>query len=171
MSLTGDKELSKRLNELGRIDMRQAVANGIQAVRSEAVLLCPVDHGELRQSIMTDVEERGGIVTGTCYTNKAYAVYVEFGTGPKGMADHDGVSPDVPVSYSMSPWWIHESMVDKAAAEKYHWLKIETKSGVFYKCSGQAAQPFMYPALKNNRKRLVDGIKADFRTSIEEIIK
>lgn len=171
MSMTGDKELAKNLQNLSRMDLRQAVQNGIQMVRNTAVLLCPVDTGELRQSIQTDVSERGGIITGICYTNKAYAMYVEFGTGPKGQQNHEGISPDVNAAYTQSPWWIHESMVDRRVAEKYHWFHIDTKAGRFYQCTGQAAQPFMYPALKNNKHRLMEGIRSDFIASVERIIK
>ena len=171
MSVTGADELQRKLNKMSEYNVKKAVSDGIQTIRSTAVLLCPVDLGELRQSIYASVEERGDTVVGTCWTNKAYAIYVEFGTGPKGMANHQGVSPDVTVAYSMSPWWIHESMIDRSAAEKYHWFKITTKAGIFYRCSGQAAQPFMYPALANNRERLLKGIKTEFHTAIEEIIK
>ena len=169
MSISGVQSLERRLNELSEYSVRQAVASGIEKVRSTAVFLCPGESGELRQSIYTQVEERGGIVTGTCYTNKAYAIYVEFGTGPKGMRSHEGISPDVTVSYSTSPWWIHESMIDKALAEKYHWFKINTRNGIFYQCSGQEAQPFMYPAMKNNKEELIDGIRADFQAYIKEL--
>ena len=79
---------------------------------------------------------------------------MEFGTGPKGQANHEGISPDVAVSYSQSPWWIHESQVGRETAERYGWPCIDTPDGRFYRCSGQAAQPYMYPALKNNEQEI-----------------
>ena len=82
-------------------------------------------------------------VIGTVYTNKAYAMYVEMGTGPKGAANHAGISPVASPAYTMSPWWIHESQVDKEAAEEYHWFYLDTPDGRFYQCTGQSAQPFM----------------------------
>lgn len=120
--------------------------------------MCPVDHGELRGSIRTQVLEQDGRTLGVVYTNKSYAPYVEFGTGPKGQANHAGISPAVTPAYAQSPWWIHESQIDKEAAEKYHWFFIETEDGRFYQCTGQPAQPFMYPALKNNEERVTRNV-------------
>lgn len=171
MSMTGDKELEKNFRGLSHIDIEKAVDKAIHNVRQQAVLFCPKDMGELQQSIYVDVYNRGGIVTGVCYTNKAYAMYVEFGTGPRGQRNHEGISPDVNVSYTQSPWWIHESMIDRRVAEKYRWTHIDTKGGRFYQCTGQAAHPFMYPALKNNKHRLMEGIRSDFIASVERIIK
>lgn len=171
MSVAGMDSLDQKLKRLGDMDLERQVAKGIQIVRSRAVYLCPADVGELRQSIYADVENQGGIVTGTCYTNKAYAIFVEFGTGPKGQENHPGVSPDIAVSYSQSPWWIHESMIDKRIAEKYHWFSIDTKDGKFYQCSGQAAQPFMYPALHDSKDELLDMIKAEFKADLRKVIK
>ena len=171
MSVTGDKDLVRNMQELSHIDLKQAVQDGIHLIRDTAVYLCPVDMGELRQSIQTSVTEHGGTIIGTCYTNKAYAIYVELGTGPKGQRNHEGISPDINPLYTQTPWWIHESMVDRRVAEKYHWFHIDTKAGRFYQCTGQAAQPFMYPALENNKDRLMKGIRADFRAEVERITK
>ena len=54
------------------------------------------------------VETEGRNVTGICYTDKKYGPYVEFGTGPKGQENHEGISPDTTPVYTQSPWWIHE---------------------------------------------------------------
>ena len=149
--ILGEKSLMDALGELSAIDLHDAVSKGIKTVQAEAKSLCPVYDRELRDSIYTSVEN-GESIRGTCYTNKSYAAYVEFGTGPKGQANHEGISPDVTVSYSQSPWWIHESQVGRETAERYGWPCIDTPDGRFYRCSGQAAQPYMYPALKNNEQ-------------------
>ena len=132
----------------------QAMKNETNRVRNAAVRLCPTNHGELKGSIVWKVEQSDGMIIGTVYTNKKYAMYVEFGTGPKGQANHEGISPDVAVSYSQSPWWIHESQVGRETAERYGWPYIDTPDGRFYRCSGQAAHPYMYPALKNNEQEI-----------------
>lgn len=134
--------------------MERAVSASIKKVQDEAKLLCPVNYGELRNSIKTVIEQQGEGVTGTVYTNKAYATFVEFGTGPKGEKDHLGISPAVTPAYSQKAWWIHESQIDKKDAERYGWFYIDTKKGRFYQTSGQPAHPFMYPALKNNEERV-----------------
>lgn len=152
--ILGEKSLMDALGELSATDLHDAVSEGIKTVQTEAKSLCPVYDGELRDSIYTSVENGEESIRGTCYTNKSYAAYVEFGTGPKGQANHEGISPDVAVSYSQSPWWIHESQVGRETAERYGWPYIDTPDGRFYRCSGQAAQPYMYPALKNNEQEI-----------------
>lgn len=152
--ILGEKSFMDALGELSAIDLHDAVSKGIKTVQAEAKSLCPVYDGELRDSIYTSVENGEESIRGTCYTNKSYAAYVEFGTGPKGQANHEGISPDVAVSYSQSPWWIHESQVGRETAERYGWPYIDTPDGRFYRCSGQAAQPYMYPALKNNEQEI-----------------
>lgn len=87
-------------------------------------------------------------------TNLEYAIYVEFGTGPKGQANHEGISPDAHPIYHQGPWWIHESQVDPDAAEAYHWFYIETDEGKFYRVTGQPARPFLYPAIHNQEEKI-----------------
>jgi len=138
--------------------LERAVGAAAQLVKAEAKLLCPVDDGELRRSISSKVETQDEKVIGAIYTNKAHGPFVEMGTGPKGEANHSGISPLVNPSYTQEPWWIHESQIDAETAEKYGWFFIDTKQGRFYRCSGQAAQPFLYPALKNNEERVTRNI-------------
>lgn len=83
MSVSGTDDVDRTLKKLSELDMKQAVADTIQTVRAAAVLNCPVDTGELRQSIYADVEGDANRAVGTCWTNRAYAPYVEFGTGRK----------------------------------------------------------------------------------------
>lgn len=172
----GVKGLDKLMQKYGRLAeaaagdaMKKAVGASAKMIQAEAKLLCPVDHGELRGSIRTQVMEQDGRTMGAVYTNKAYAQYVEFGTGPKGEANHSGISPQVTPTYSRSPWWIHESQIDKEAAEKYHWFFIETEQGRFYQCTGQPAQPFLYPALKNNEERAVRNISDYLEREIRKV--
>ena len=171
MSVEGLRELEIKLNQLADVDLKKAVGNAIQTVRSAAVMDVHVDTGELRQSIYAEVEDNGNTVNGVCWTNKSYAPYLEFGTGPKGQENHAGISPEITPSYSQNPWWIHESQVDRRVAEKYHWFYIDTPDGRFYQCTGQHAYPFMYPALKDNREQILEGMKADFAAAIKESIK
>ncbi|WP_281550175.1 HK97-gp10 family putative phage morphogenesis protein [Murimonas intestini] len=152
-------------------NLGHTVGNQIKLVQREARLLCPSDDGELRRSIMTKVEEIQGGISATCYTNKKYGPYVEFGTGPKGEASHEGISPDVTPAYSQRPWWIHESQIDAEIAEKYGWFRLETKEGVFYQCTGQAAQPFLYPALKDNEERVTKNMNNYIKRKIKEAVK
>ena len=170
MSAEGLDELEMKLNQLADIDLKKAVSDAVQTVRSAAMSV-HVDTGELQQSIHADVEENGDTVTGTCWTNKPYAPYLEFGTGPKGQENHAGISPEITPAYTQNPWWIHESQVDRRVAEKYHWFYLDTPDGRFYLCTGQPAYPFMYPALKDSQDQILEGMKADFSVAIKESIK
>ena len=135
-----------------------------QYVQGAARLLAPADSGYLRNSIFLDVEQTDDGLGAKIYTNLQYAPYVEFGTGPRGAANHEGISPNVTPTYTLEPWWIHESQIDPGVAERYGWFYIDTDAGRFYKCEGQPAQPFMYPALHDNVKTVLDildkGIKS-----------
>lgn len=171
MGVEGISELEKKLNNMAKLDAVKQVSAAIQEVRSAAVLRCPVDTGELRQSIYTEMKIEGEAVQGICFTEKPYGTYVEFGTGPKGQQNHAGISPDIIPAYTQSPWWIHESQIDKETAEKYRWFYIDTPDGRFYQCTGMAAHPFMYPALKDNRDGILKGMASRFEAEIKEAIK
>jgi len=123
-------------------------------VQRAAKLLAPADSGDLRQNIQVTVTKDVGAIVAHIGTRLEYALYVELGTGPRGAADHSGISPDISPTYSTSSWWIHESQVPAGTAEKYHWTTITTKQGKFYKCDGQPARPYLYPALKDNEQTI-----------------
>lgn len=174
----GIEGLDKLMKKYGKLaetvagqSMIKAVGASAKIVQGEAKLLCPVHDGELRGSIKTSVMEDAGKVTVAVYTNKKHGVFVEIGTGPKGQANHAGISPAVTPAYSQSPWWIHESQIDKDVAEEYHWYFIDTPDGRFYECSGQAAQPYMYPALKNNEERVTRNISNYLAREIRKAVK
>lgn len=169
MSVKGFNELEKKMKEMSELDTRQVVGEAIQFVRSAAVMNCHADTGELRQSIFAEIEEQNDTVVGTCWTDKAYAPYLEFGTGPKGQEKHVGTSPEVTPTYTQQPWWIHESQIDARVAEKYHWFYIDTPNGRFYQCSGNPAYPFMYPALKDNEDQILDMIGSGLSKEVEKI--
>lgn len=177
--IEGLDKLMKKYGQLAEQAANEAMEKAVNAsckmVQREARLLCPVFQGggggELRQSIKTSVEKQSEAVVGMVYTNKEYAAYVEFGTGPKGEENHAGISPVYTPAYVQSPWWIHESHVDKAAAEAYHWFCLETKDGKFYQSTGQPAQPFMYPALKNNEERATRNIANYLAREIKKVCK
>lgn len=133
--ITGQRDLNKAFERIADVDIRKTFKKWAEYVRSEAVDLCPVDTGELQQSIMTDVTGHKSEVEGIVYTNKEYAPYVEFGTGRLGASSSD-VSPYVSVEYSPD-------------------------------INGQAAQPFLYPALNNNQTRILRGIRDDLQHEME----
>ena len=158
--IKGLKELDRKFAAMEDISVVKPLAKATSYVQSQAKEYCPVNDGELRNSILLKVHREGEhYAEGSVHTSKKYAGFVEFGAGPKGQESHAGISPNVDVAYSQSPWWIHESQIDHSAAEKYHWFYIDTPDGRFYQCSGQAAQPFLYPALKNNKDTVIGIIR------------
>lgn len=172
MSDTGLGKLCAQLDKIvSEVESAQFVKEAGQFVRSAAVLKAPKFSGYLQNNIFLDVEESSREITGTVYTNISYAPYVEMGTGPRGAADHDGISPEVTPAYRMSPWWIHESDIDMGVAEYYHWPHIDTPKGRFYKCSGQPARPFLYPALKDNEKEVLDIMQKGLNKILERSVR
>lgn len=161
--------LNRQLERLQNIKptVVKAVKTENLRVQRNAVLLCPSNHGELRHSIKTKTEATESMVTGTTYTNKEYAAYVEFGTGPLGQANHSGITPEITPAYTQTSWWFPGKDVPEQDAAKYHWPKMTAKNGdVLYLTQGQPAQPFMYPAIKNNEQAIRNSIAGQLRDGI-----
>lgn len=172
MAVKGAEKLMRQLNTLGKINpvVEKAVRKETLRVQRNAVLLCPVNHGELRQSIKTKVEATEGMVVGTVYTNKKHAAFVEFGTGPVGQDNHEGISPEVNPAYSQSGWWFPGDKITPQDAAKYHWPSMTTDDGkTLYFTQGQPAQPFMYPALKGIEDIVCMNLKAALVAEIEKV--
>lgn len=86
----------------------------------------PKGTGELRRSITSKVETNGNDVVGIVFTPLYYAPYVEFGTG---LFAEEGGRKDVP--------WCYQD--DK---------------GEWHSTSGMKPQPYMRPALNENREQI-----------------
>ena len=151
--------------QVGEDIVLRAVHNAAKkVVQADAKLRAPANEGELRNSIKVRVKMEGDRVVGEVFTNLDHAAYVELGTGPKGQASHVGISPDVNVSYRSSPWFVHEDQINVGP---YHFQKM----GEFYKMYGQAAQPYLYPALKENHDRISNNISKYVSRKIREQIR
>lgn len=176
MAVKGAEKLMRQLNNLQNINpaLVEAMHIAVEGVQGQARRYIPNggNTGELSGSIQRMVQATEGMVIGTVYTNKPYAQYMEFGTGPKGEAEHNGISPAVDPTYSQSGWWFSgsESDIDPRDAQKYHWPSITTENGdVLYFTQGQPATPFMYPALKNNEENITRLIKAKVKAEIKKV--
>ena len=107
-----------------------------------------VDTGVLRASIETDdgynsfVEHPEEGVSVGIRTDVSYALFIEYGTGPKG-------DPEIPHTSKSS--WVYPT------GDPKHPFKVAVS---------QSARPFMRPALYDNRRAFVkiikDGIKEEF---------
>ncbi|AJG98867.1 hypothetical protein LF65_02281 [Clostridium beijerinckii] len=163
-----------KLNVNAKETLEKSVKRNMkETVQAEAKLLCPDDIGDLRDSIKVKAEVRDRQITGIVYTNSDHAAYVEFGTGPNGEAHHDGISPDVNISYKQEGWIIPADAMSKEKAEEYGFKIIKDRGGnvIGYGTKGQYAQPFLYPALKNNKDKVINGIKEDINSTIKKVAK
>lgn len=112
-------------------EVRNALGRACAVVERSAKQKAPKDTGALRRSITSKVEVEGNEIVGTVYTPLEYAPYVEYGTG---LFAEEGGRKDVP--------WCYQD--DK---------------GEWHTTSGQKPQPFMRPALNENREEIIRIVK------------
>jgi HK97 gp10 family phage protein len=111
--------------------------------------------GELRNSIASRVEELTGIV----YTPLYFAPYVEYGTGlyaenGKGRQQVPWVYVEGSTPQEGKAKTIHtEQSADEAVAY------LRSKGLEAYKTSGQHPQPYLRPALHENREKIMEILK------------
>ena len=108
-----------------------ALGKACALVERSAKQNAPKDTGALRRSITSEVEKNGTDIVGVVYTPLEYAPYVEYGTG---LFAEQGGRQDVPWNY-------------------------QDDEGNWHSTSGQKPQPFMQPALNDNRERILRIIK------------
>lgn len=112
-------------------ELRQSLGKACALVERSAKEKAPKDTGALRRSITSEVRQEGGEMVGVVFTPLEYAPYVEYGTG---LFAENGGRTDVP--------WVYQD--DK---------------GDWHTTSGQKPQPFMRPALEENRENIVRILK------------
>lgn len=118
-TLQGLDELLATLSSLGG-DIKQSCfkggRRGVKKVQKNAKLLCPVDTGELRNSIKEDGQITPEGIDCQVYTNCDHAAYPEFGTGERGRESDidrpEGVSykadwPGQTAQPYMTPAYLH----------------------------------------------------------------
>lgn len=149
---------SQRQVEITGRAVHNAAKNVVQA---DAKLRAPVNNDDLRPGIKVRMAKSDRAPRAEVVSTSDHGAYVEFGTGPKGAANHAGISPDVNVSYRSTPWYVHESQIE-VGPYKF------PKHGEFYKMYGQVAQPYLYPALKDNKKRVVANIGRYIKRKLAE---
>ena len=140
ITIKGIDVLTQKFNNISNTkNVEEAINKATLLVHAHAKALAPVDTGNLAGSIHPKVIKQGRTIKGKVYTNLSYAPYVEFGTGSKGNGTYPYAGEvDVKLSYTSKESWVY------------------TPDGgeTFYRTSGQVAQPYMYPALKKNEKKI-----------------
>ena len=133
----GYNEILGRLEELANQNLTKKMGKACALVERSAKQKAPKDTGALRRSITSKIEITAEGATGTVYTPLEYAPYVEYGTG---LFAEDGGRADVPWNY-------------------------QDDEGNWHSTSGQKPQPFMRPALDENREQITrilkEGLKND----------
>ena len=108
-----------------------AMGKSCASVERDARQKAPKKTGDLRRSIKSKVEDSNTEVKGIIYTPLEYAPYVEYGTG---LFAENGGREDVPWRY-------------------------KDDKGKWHSTSGQEPQPFMRPALDENREEILRILK------------
>ncbi len=172
--IEGLDSLLKKLNNLSTNAnevVKKGVINATKKVQGDAKDLAPVNDGQLRNEITVGVKGKGNEVIGKVAATAEHSAYVEFGTGQVGRASPKAMPHGINLQYRDGMWWIHESQISQDVAEKYRFIKIETEDGIFYGTYGQAAQPYMYPAMKQNEEYIKEVIKGEVRFEIKKVGK
>lgn len=152
ITIKGVEKLQKRFDKIANsARVKQAVVQGTSMVLSAAKHNTPSpDTGALRASIHMDVKQTETEVAGKVFAGSGHAMYVEFGTGIVG----------------------EESLYPRAAElglkyAQYDWVYTPDGGEHFYHTKGYRARPFMYPALKQNKKKIIQliasAMKEDMR--------
>ena len=127
IEIQGAEELISRFEQIKNAEqIQKAVYQSCLLVERDAKQKAPKDTGALRRSITSRVENNGGELVGVVYTPLEYAPYIEFGTG---LFAENGGRVDVPWNY-------------------------QDEKGEWHKTSGMKPQPFLRPALEENREQI-----------------
>lgn len=130
--MEGVDDVLKSIDKLADINaLKEALGRACALVEREAKMKAPKGTGELRRSITSKVEQQGDELVGVVFTPLEYAPYVEYGTG---LFAEEGGRKDVP--------WCYQD--DK---------------GEWHTTSGMHPQPFMRPALNENREQIIRILK------------
>ena len=127
--------LDKLIDKIEDIGDVQAIASAMQdacnLVEGSAKDKAPKDTGALRRSITSKIEINGSEIDGIVFTPLEYAPYVEYGTG---LYAENG-------NGRQTPWVYRDDKGD------YHYTH------------GQHPQPFLRPALEENKDEIIQIIK------------
>ena len=123
----GLDEIVERFEDIADVSgIEAALKKACFLVEREAKIKAPKVDGDLRRSITSRIEGTEGIV----YSPLEYAPYVEYGTGL--FSEHPkGGRKDVP------------------------WVYQDEKTKEFIRTYGQHAQPYLHPALDENREEIL----------------
>ena len=133
IELQGADEIIQKFEKLANAEqVRSAIEDSCLLVERSAREAAPKGTGELRRSITNRIEGGDNDIQGVVYTPLFYAPYVEYGTGL--FAEGGNGRKEV-------PWWYKDA------------------KGEWHSTSGQHPNPFMRPALNENRDKIIQLIE------------
>ena len=128
IELNGIEGVLDRLDSLtDATKYEAALKQAVALVERAAKQNAPKGTGELRRSITSRIDTGNGEIKGVVFTPLEYAPYVEYGTG---IYAEEGGRTDVP------------------------WVYCDDE-GNFHTTSGMSPQPYMRPALDENREQII----------------
>lgn len=131
VKIEGLNNLLAKLNEYADpAQLKQSMEKCCAIVEASAKEKAPKDTGALRRSISSRVEETANGVEGVVFTPLEYAPYIEYGTG---LFAEDGGR--------QTPW------------------SYQDDEGNWHTTKGQRPQPYMRPALTENRDQILETLK------------
>ena len=132
IQMNGLDSMLDTLEELSDVSQYESnLKKACALVEKTAKQKAPKGNGELRRSITSKIEKDGKDIHGVVFTPLEYAPYVEFGTG---LFAEEGGRKDVPWNY-------------------------QDDEGEWHSTSGQKPQPFLRPALEENREKILRILK------------
>lgn len=136
IEIEGIGKVLKKLEKLSNTEnIEKAMGKACAVVEAAAKQNAPKDTGALRRSITSKVDTEGKEVIGTIFTSLEYAPYIEYGTG---LFAESGGRKDVPWNY-------------------------QDDKGEWHSTSGQKPQPFMRPAIEDNRDKIIKILKESIK--------
>ena len=131
VKIEGLNNLLAKLNEYADpAQLKKSMGKCCAIVEASAKEKAPKDTGALRRSISSRVEETANGVEGVIFTPLEYAPYIEYGTG---LFAEDGGR--------QTPW------------------SYQDDEGNWHTTKGQRPQPYMRPALTENRDQILETLK------------
>ena len=133
IQMDGLEGLAKQIEDMADVKKAEkALQKACSIVEKAAKQNAPKGSGELRRSITSKIEQEGDNLQGVVYTPLEYAPYVEYGTGL--FAEGGNGRQDVPWHY-------------------------KDDKGEWHTTSGMKPQPYMRPALDDNREEILRILK------------
>lgn len=130
--IEGLEAITERLENIADASQVEAAMQKCCAlVERSAKQKAPKDTGALRNSIASKVENIDGAIVGVVFTPLEYAPYVEYGTG----------------------------LFAEEGGRKTPWMYEDEETGEMIFTRGQHPQPFMRPALTENREKITRLLK------------